>query len=170
MSGVTTVTEIALILFDLNGMPYRYQCDDRIAYLSSVTNLPAAKIKAAIWDSGFEDTGDTGTLDASAYLHGCLNYPLSEAEWMVAQQAAVTPIRESLALLSGIRPDVRCAVLTNNNFLVKRHFSTLYPEITSHGRSRLCLGRIRHAQTRLRGLSSLPDSPWHCAGGNASYR
>jgi hypothetical protein len=95
MSGVTTVTEVALILFDLNGVLYRYQRDDRIVCLSSVTNLPAAKIKAAIWDSGFEDTGDTGTLDASAYLRGfgaCLNYPLSEAEWVASQQAAATPI------------------------------------------------------------------------------
>jgi glucose-1-phosphatase len=131
---VATVPEIALILFDLNGVLYRYDRDIRIAYLASVVKQTPAAVKAAIWDSGFEDSGDAGLLDADAYLRGfgaCLGYDLGEAEWVAAQQAAVTPIVETLALLSRVAPIVRCGILTNNNRLVLRNFSALYPEVAA---------------------------------------
>jgi len=127
-------TEISLILFDLNGVLYRYERDLRIAHLSAVSNRPPDAIKTAIWDSGFEDTGDTGALDAEAYLQGfgaCIGYALTEPEWVEAQRVAVTPIAATLALLPRIRSGVLCAVLTNNNLLVRRHFSVLYPEVAA---------------------------------------
>jgi hypothetical protein len=62
------VAAISLILFDLNGVLYRYNRDARIAYLASISQRPAAAIKTATWDSGFEDLGDAGALDAAAYL------------------------------------------------------------------------------------------------------
>lgn len=54
------MTEIAFILFDLNGVLYRYDRDVRIGYLSSVSNLSQDAVKAAIRDLGIEDTGDAG--------------------------------------------------------------------------------------------------------------
>lgn len=129
---MAAVTEITLILFDLNGVLYRYDRDARIASLASVSNRPPDAIKAAIWDSGFEDAGDAGALDAAGYLGGFgarIGYGLSEAEWVTAQQVAVTPIGATLALLPRLRHEVRCAVLTNNNLLVRRHFAALYPEV-----------------------------------------
>jgi putative hydrolase of the HAD superfamily len=93
--------------------------------------LAPERVKAAIWDSGFEDSGDAGVLDADEYLRGfgvCLGSDLAEAHWVAAQQAALSPIADSLALLPRIRAGVRCAVLTNNNLLVRRHFAGLYPE------------------------------------------
>lgn len=125
------MTEISLILFDLNGVLYRYDREARIAHLHTVCNQSPDTIKSAIWDSGFEDSGDAGTLDAAAYLQGFgarIGYDLPEAEWVAAQQVALTPIAATLALLPRIRPAVACAVLTNNNLLVRRHFATLYPE------------------------------------------
>jgi glucose-1-phosphatase len=139
---VTPVTELSLILFDLNGVLYRYDRDARIAHLASITKQSPDTIKAAIWDSGFEDSGDAGVLDAAAYLRGfgaCIGYPLNEADWVAAQQVAVTPITSTLALLPRIRPDVRCAVLTNNNLLVLRHFSALYPEVAAMVGDRACV-------------------------------
>ena len=44
------MTDIALILFDLNGVLYRYDRDIRIAYLASVAKQSPAAVKAAIWD------------------------------------------------------------------------------------------------------------------------
>lgn len=46
--------DISLILFDLNGVLYRYDRDRRIAALSATTGVPPDAIAAAIWDSGFE--------------------------------------------------------------------------------------------------------------------
>ncbi len=126
------MTAISLVLFDLNGVLYRYDRAARIAALSAVSGQPAAAIKGAIWDSGFEDAGDSGTLSADAYLHGfgaCIGYALTEAEWVAALRASVTPIAETLALLPRLRSGVRCAVLTNNNLLVRRHFAAIYPEV-----------------------------------------
>jgi putative hydrolase of the HAD superfamily len=139
---VAPVAEISLILLDLNGVLYRYDRDARIAHLASVAKRSPAAVKAAIWDSGFEDSGDAGALDATAYLHGfgaCIGYDLAEAEWVAAQQVAVTPIAPTLALLPRIRPAVRCAVLTNNNLLVLRHFGTLYPEVAALVGDRACV-------------------------------
>jgi putative hydrolase of the HAD superfamily len=131
---VAPVTEISLILFDLNGVLYRYDRDARIAHLASVSGRSEAAIKAAIWESGFEDSGDAGVLDAAAYLRGFgarIGYDLGEDQWVAAQVAAVAPIAETVGLLPRLRPEVRCAVLTNNNLLVLRHFSTLYPEVAA---------------------------------------
>jgi glucose-1-phosphatase len=131
---VAPVAEISLILFDLNGVLYRYDREARIAHLASLAKQSPIAIRTAIWDSGFEDSGDAGTLDADAYLQGFaarIGHNLSETEWVAAQQAAVTPIPATLALLQRIHPAVRCAVLTNNNLLVLRHISTLYPEVAA---------------------------------------
>ena len=126
------MTAITLILFDLNGVLYTYDRSIRIAALGAVSGRPAPAIEAGIWDSGFEDEGDAGMVDADAYLAGFgtrMGYRLTEAEWVAAQQAALTPIAACLGLIARLRPTVRSAVLTNNNLLVKRHFAALYPEI-----------------------------------------
>jgi FMN phosphatase YigB (HAD superfamily) len=136
------VTEISLILFDLNGVLYRYDREVRIAHLAAVANRAPAAVKTAIWDSGFEDSGDAGALDATAYLRGfgaCIGYDLSESQWMASQLLAVTPIQPTLALLPRIRPAVRCAVLTNNNLLVLRHFATFYPQVAALVGDRACV-------------------------------
>lgn len=132
----------SLILFDLNGVLYTYDRDARIARLASIANRSADTIRHAIWDTGFEDLGDTGIMDSPTYLNGFasrIDYDLSEAAWVAALQAAVAPITEMLELLSYIRPDVSCAVLTNNNGLVQRHFQTLYPEVARHIGDRVCV-------------------------------
>lgn len=128
------MSDISLILFDLNGVLYRYDRDARIAHLSAVSGSAPEAIRAAVWDLGFEDLGDAGALDAAGYLRGfgaCIGHDLTEADWVAAQQAAVTPIRETMALLPGICPAVTLAVLTNNNMLVARHFADLYPEVAA---------------------------------------
>ena len=133
------VAEISLVLLDLNGVLYQYDRAVRIAALSGVSGLAEAAIKAAVWDSGFEDSGDAGALDAASYLHGfgaVIGHDLSEAEWLGALQAAIAPIPAALGLLPRIPPDVACAVLTNNNLLVQKHFSTLYPEVAERVGSR----------------------------------
>jgi HAD superfamily hydrolase (TIGR01509 family) len=126
------VAEIELVLFDLNGVLYQYDRAARIDALAAVSGLGADAIKAAVWDSGFEDSGDAGALDAAGYLHGfgaTIGYDLSEADWVAALRAAIAPIPSALALLNRIRSTVACAVLTNNNLLVQKHFAAVYPEV-----------------------------------------
>ena len=125
---------IALILLDLNGVLYRYDRAARIARLAALTGAAPAAILRDIWESGFEDQGDAGAMDAPGYLRGFgarLGGALSEADWLDAQIAALAPIAPALSLLGRLRPDLRCAVLTNNNLLVRRHFARLYPELAA---------------------------------------
>jgi glucose-1-phosphatase len=139
---VAAVTDISLILFDINGVLYRYDRDARIAYLASVAKRSPAAIRTAVWDTGFEDSGDAGVVDAEAYLRGfgaCIGYNLPETEWIAAQRIALIPIAATLGLFPRIRAGVRCAVLTNNNLLVLRHFSTLYPDVAALVGDRACV-------------------------------
>lgn len=128
------MTDISLVLFDLNGVLYRYDRDVRIAHLASYCGRTADAVKAAIWDSGFEDSGDAGALDADCYLSefgARSGYELPAAEWVEAQRAAVEPIGATIRLLPAIQARDDCAVLTNNNLLVARHFEALYPEVAA---------------------------------------
>ncbi len=136
------MVDISLILFDLNGVLYRYDRDARIAHIAAISGRSPDAVKTSIWDSGFEDSGDAGALDAAAYLRGfgaCIGYALTEADWVAAQLAAVTAIAGTVALLPRIRPAVQSAVLTNNNLLVLLHFSTLYPEVAALVGDRACV-------------------------------
>ncbi len=153
------MTEISLILFDLNGVLYHYDRDARIAHLQAVCHQSAETIKSAIWDSGFEDSGDAGTLDAAAYLQGFgarIGCDLQESEWLAAQQVAITPIAATLALLPRIRPGVACAVLTNNNLLVQRHFATLYPEVAEQ------VGKRAHVSAEFGARKPDPEAYRRC--------
>ena len=128
---VAPVTDISLVLLDLNGVLYHYDRAARVAVVAAVAGCDEAAVQAAIWDSGFEDAGDAGAMDADAYLGGfgaAIGYEITEAEWVAALKNAIAPIPEALGLFARARPAVGCAVLTNNNLLVQRHFSVLYPE------------------------------------------
>ena len=89
-------------------------------------------VAEAIWESGFEDRGDNGAMDADAYLSGFgqrLGCPLTQEQWTEALRAAAMPIRGTLALAALVRRWARVAVLTNNNLLVKRAVDTVFPEL-----------------------------------------
>jgi FMN phosphatase YigB (HAD superfamily) len=131
---VNHVTDLSLILFDLNGVLYRYDRAARISWIATAAQRSPEAVLSAVWESGFEDLGDAGTLDEAGYLRGFgdrIGYPITEDAWLTAQRVAVTPIAATLALVGRVRGRARCAVLTNNNLLVLRHFSTIYPEVAS---------------------------------------
>jgi glucose-1-phosphatase len=120
------------VLFDMNDVLYSYDRSVRVARIARICREPAAAVAEAIWGSGFEDSGDSGGMDADAYLSGFgerLGCPLSQNEWMEALRAAVTPIAETLALAASLCRRARVAVLTNNNLLVKRAADTVFPEL-----------------------------------------
>ena len=123
---------ISTLLFDMNDVLFRYDRNMRIAQLARVSGRSAATVEAAIWESGFEDFGDRGEMDADAYLAGFgerLGWPLTLEEWARALRAAVTPIPETLALAALASRQARVAVLTNNNLMVKRAVDAVFPEL-----------------------------------------
>ena len=123
---------ITTVLFDMNDVLFRYHRGVRIKHLARISAKQAPAVEAAIWGSGFEDSGDAGAMDADAYLAGFgerLGWPVTQEEWAEALRAAVTPIPETLALASLVRRRLRVAVLTNNNLMVKRAVDAVFPEL-----------------------------------------
>jgi glucose-1-phosphatase len=123
---------ISVVLFDMNDVLFRYARNLRIERLAQVCGRPAAAVEAAIWSSGFEDSGDEGVLDADSYLAGFgerVGFPLTQEAWEEALRAAVSPVPETLALAEAVRWRARVAVLTNNNLLVKRAATRVFSEL-----------------------------------------
>jgi len=121
---------ISLVLFDMHDVLCRYDRDLRIANLAALSGTPAADIYEKIWASGFETEGDSGRLDAYAYLAGFgerLGYPITLQEWLENRKAATTPMPEILAIMAELRCGI--AVLTNNHTLVRDHLNFLFPEL-----------------------------------------
>ena len=54
------VAMIAAVLFDMNDVLYRYDRGRRIARLATLSARTEAEVEAAIWGSGYEDSGDGG--------------------------------------------------------------------------------------------------------------
>src|SRR5271156_3773722 len=97
---------ISTLLFDMNDVLYSYDRSVRVAHIARICREPAAAVAEAMWGSGFEDSGDSGVMDADAYLSGFgerLGCPLSQDEWTEALRAAVRPIAETLALAASVR-------------------------------------------------------------------
>lgn len=123
---------ITTVLLDMNDVLYRYDRSRRVARLAAFSGLAEAEVEAAIWGSGYEDTGDGGAMDADAYLAGFgerLGCALTADQWAEALIAAVTPMPETLDLAAEAAERMTVAVLTNNNLLVKRMVDAVFPEL-----------------------------------------
>src|SRR5438067_6512058 len=109
-----------------------YDRGKRVACLAELAGATSDVIHKAIWDSGFELLGDSGTLDAADYLRGFgkrIGYPLSLDEWVEARRRSMQVDRAMLEIAGSLRKTVDIAVLTNNTTLVADHIDTLLPDL-----------------------------------------
>lgn len=121
---------IRTVLFDLDGVLCRPRRDRRLALLASWSPLDEAEIEAAIWRSGFERAGELGLLSADDYLREFgerLRIELTAEQWVAARRAATEPDDEVLALARQLAALLPIAMLTNNPFLLQRHFHEVFP-------------------------------------------
>ena len=123
---------IRLVIFDMDGVLCAYDLAVRLDRLAGFTGRSAGEIRAAIWDSGFEDASDVGAIDAESYLAGFatrLGHPLTLSQWLLARRAAMTPDPAMLSLVAGLRDRVAVALLTNNGFLIRQTIDQLFPQL-----------------------------------------
>ncbi|WP_271669051.1 HAD family hydrolase [Bradyrhizobium sp. CCBAU 51627] len=109
-----------------------YDRGKRVARLAELAGSTDEFVHQAIWDSGFELLGDSGTLDPVDYLRGFgerIGYPLSLGEWVEARRCSMQADRAMLEIVGQLRRTVDVAVLTNNTTLVADHIDTLLPEL-----------------------------------------
>jgi putative hydrolase of the HAD superfamily len=109
-----------------------YDRAKRVACLADLAGTTSTFVHQAIWDSGFELLGDSGTLDAADYLRGFgerMGYPLSLDEWVEARRCSMQANSAMLEIVRRLRETVDVAVLTNNTTLVADHIDTLLPDL-----------------------------------------
>ena len=126
------MTSIRLALFDMDDVLCHYDLGQRLRALSRLTGKTPRDIRAALWDSGFEEDADSGGyLDSDDYLAGFvqrIGAPVSRAEWLAARGAAMVPFHDVLALARRIGETIATAIYTNNGPMVKEGLATLFPE------------------------------------------
>ena len=121
------------VIFDMDDVLCRYDLGKRLRVLSRITGKTPRDIRAAIWDSGFEDAADSGGFaDPDQYLtefNQRIGFELSRAEWIRARREAMTPWPAMLGLARTIGKQARTAIYTNNGPLTKASIGELFPDL-----------------------------------------
>lgn len=119
-------------IFDMDDVLCRYDLGTRLRALSRMSGKMPRDIRAAIWDSGFEDEADTGAFphpdDYLAEFGRRLGYPISKEEWIAARRQSMTAWPAMLSLAKDIGTRARLIIFTNNGPLAKHHLGDLFPE------------------------------------------
>lgn len=122
------------VIFDMDDVLCRYDLGRRLRALARITGQMPRDIRAAIWDSGFEDAADTGSYpDPDEYLGEFarrLGFPLTRAQWVEARREAMQPWPDMLALAKSIGAQARIAIYSNNGPLTKATLHELFPACT----------------------------------------
>jgi glucose-1-phosphatase len=132
----------ALVIFDMDDVLCHYDLGRRLRVLAALAGTTARDVRAAIWDSGFEDEADAGGFpDAEDYLKEFgqrLGFAITREEWISARREAMTPNEEVFAIAAAISPKASLAIYTNNGPVVKAHLEALLPQVKPLFSLRFC--------------------------------
>jgi glucose-1-phosphatase len=137
-----TAARPSLVIFDMDDVLCHYDLGRRLRYLATLANTTARDVRAALWDSGFEDAADAGAYpDAALYLSefgARIGYAISEDEWVDARRHAMTANSEVLVVAALLKAQTDVAIYTNNGPIVKRRLDSLLPEAALIFAQRFC--------------------------------
>ena len=123
---------VEIAIFDLDDVLCRYDLGRRLRVLSQVSGKTPRDIRAALWDSGFEDAADAGHYQTAGEYLGefgrRLGHPISRDQWIEARRSAISPWPGPLALLREVALRRRVALFTNNGPLMKESLREIFPE------------------------------------------
>ncbi len=132
----------SLVIFDMDDVLCHYDLGRRLRYLAALANTTARDVRAALWDSGFEEAADAGAYpDPAQYLAEFgqrLGYPISETEWVEARRHAMSANSEVLVVAALLRAQADVAIYTNNGPIVKNNLQHLLPEAAMIFQQRFC--------------------------------
>ncbi len=131
-----------LVIFDMDDVLCHYDLGRRLRALAALADVSARDVRAAVWDSGFEELADAGGYaDPEVYLKEFgqrLGYPITREQWIEARRIAMTPSRDVLALAKKIGTQTGIAIYTNNGPIVKDNLGSLFPEAAEVFKDRFC--------------------------------
>jgi glucose-1-phosphatase len=121
-----------LVIFDMDDVLCHYDLGKQLVELSAMTGKEARDIRAAIWDSGFEDEAEDGAYqDDDEYLWQFsvkIGHPVTKREWIDAKRRSIIPAHEVLDLARGMSKRSRLALFAGSAPLVKENLDQLFPE------------------------------------------
>jgi HAD superfamily hydrolase (TIGR01509 family) len=131
-----------LVIFDMDDVLCHYDLGRRLRALSQISGKTPRDIRAAIWDSGFEDDADSGGYpDADVYLAEFsyrIGHAITRQQWIAARRESMIASLDVLALAEAIGKTARLALYTNNGPIVKNSLDELFPEAAAVFRDRYC--------------------------------
>jgi putative hydrolase of the HAD superfamily len=131
-----------LVIFDMDDVLCHYDLGRRLRALSQISGKTPRDIRAAIWDSGFEDDADSGGYpDADVYLAEFsyrIGHTITRQQWIAARRESMIPSGDVLALAEAIGKVSRLAIYTNNGPIVKSSLDELFPEAAAIFKERYC--------------------------------
>jgi glucose-1-phosphatase len=131
-----------LVIFDMDDVLCHYDLGRRLRALAALADVSARDVRAAVWDSGFEELADAGGYaDPEIYLQEFgqrLGYPITRTQWIEARRIAMTPSLDVLALAKSIGTQSSIAIYTNNGPIVKDNLDMLFPEAAAVFKDRFC--------------------------------
>jgi putative hydrolase of the HAD superfamily len=131
-----------LVIFDMDDVLCHYDLGRRLRALSQISGKTPRDIRAAIWDSGFEDDADSGGYpDADVYLAEFsyrIGHTITRRQWIAARRESMIASLDVLALADDIGKTARIAIYTNNGPIVKSSLDELFPEAAAIFRERYC--------------------------------
>jgi glucose-1-phosphatase len=127
-----SINRPAHVIFDMDDVLCHYDVGRRLRMLAEYAGVTARDVRAALWDSGFEDLSDSGGFphyqEYMAQFSKRLSFDLTVDQWLEARRIAMQPNHEVIALAETIGRTSTLTVYTNNGPLVKQHFQFLLPE------------------------------------------
>ena len=131
-----------LVIFDMDDVLCHYDLGRRLRALSQISGKTPRDIRAAIWDSGFEDDADSGGYpDADVYLAEFsyrIGHTITRQQWIAARRESMIASLDVLTLAESIGKAARIAIYTNNGPIVKNSLDELFPEAAAIFKERYC--------------------------------
>jgi len=140
--AVVKVTRPSLVIFDMDDVLCHYDLGRRLRALARLADVTARDVRAAVWDSGFEDLADQGGYAEIEHYLAEFGTRLGRAitldEWIEARSIAMQPNEDVLDLASKLGQQAALAIYTNNGPVVKNHLDKLFPEAAKIFKQRYC--------------------------------
>ncbi|MEO9168816.1 MAG: HAD family phosphatase [Aestuariivirga sp.] len=136
------MTRPKLVIFDMDDVLCHYDLGRRLRALARLADVTARDVRAAVWDSGFEDLADQGGYaEIENYLAEFstrLGHKITLDQWIEARRIAMQPNEDVLDLATKLGHQAALAIYTNNGPVVKNHLDKLFPEAAEIFKQRYC--------------------------------
>ena len=136
------MTRPTLVIFDMDDVLCHYDLGRRLRSLAALADVTARDVRAAVWDSGFEDLADQGGYaEIENYLKEFsvrLGHPITLDQWIEARRIAMEPKEDVLELAGKLAKQAKLAIYTNNGPVVKEHLEQLFPKAAEIFSQRFC--------------------------------